>query len=275
MNTGIYLRHRLTVCYLGVAFCCLLLSPFRVGGKAPNSSTFVRAAEQNSLLKTELRWKFGGKAQRGWALYESLIRRTIETDSAPDSGDFAAALSRWQKRVGLTPNGVLNHAVWMKMVSIFQSNRVGKLSLSQTEQLELVPSSYFYDPERPEELRHVDKQAFAAYRQMIAAAATDLSLPAHSSERWLKIISAYRSRAHQAELRKRNPRSGRAGLAVNSPHFSGRALDLYVGGEPVSTKDHNRAIQVKTQVYQWLVKNAGRFGFQPYFYEPWHWEYKS
>ena len=25
--------------------------------------------------------------------------------------------------------------------------------------------------------------------------------------------------------------------------------------------------------YRWLVANAGRFGFVPYVYEPWHWEY--
>lgn len=74
-------------------------------------------------------------------------------------------------------------------------------------------------------------------------------------------------------LRERNPKSGRAGLAVNSPHFTGKALDLYVGGEPVSTDDRNRAVQTGTPVYRWLVKNAERFGFYPYFYEPWHWEY--
>jgi LAS superfamily LD-carboxypeptidase LdcB len=50
-------------------------------------------------------------------------------------------------------------------------------------------------------------------------------------------------------------------------------LDLYVGGDPVDTKDANRAIQVKTPIYQWLVRNADKFGFRPYFYEPWHWEY--
>ncbi len=107
---------------------------------------------------------------------------------------------------------------------------------------------------------------------MLAAAAVDLAL--NASEKWLKIISAFRSPTYQAELRRRNPNSGRAGLALHSSHFTGRALDLYVGGEPVSTKDQNRAIQVSTQVYQWLVKNAERFGFYPYFYEPWHWEYR-
>ena len=67
--------------------------------------------------------------------------------------------------------------------------------------------------------------------------------------------------------------AGTAGLAMNSPHFTGRALDLYVGGDPVDTRDSNRAIQVNTPAYKWLVRNAERFGFRPYFYEPWHWEY--
>ena len=77
----------------------------------------------------------------------------------------------------------------------------------------------------------------------------------------------------QEQLRRQSPNAGSAGLAVNSPHFTGRALDLYVGGDPVDTKDANRAIQVNTPVYKWLVRNAARFGFRPYFYEPWHWEY--
>src|SRR5262249_45121831 len=81
------------------------------------------------------------------------------------------------------------------------------------------------------------------------------------------------SREYQDNLRRQSPNAGSAGLAVNSPHFTGRALDLYVGGSPVDTKDLNRAIQVNTPAYRWLVRNAERFGFRPYFCEPWHWEY--
>ena len=107
---------------------------------------------------------------------------------------------------------------------------------------------------------------------MLAAAIDDLKLE-HSSS-YFKIISSYRSREYQENLRRKSPNAGSAGLAVNnSPHFTGRALDLYVGGDPVDTKDANRAIQVNTPAYRWLVKNAERFGFRPYFYEPWHWEY--
>jgi D-alanyl-D-alanine carboxypeptidase len=43
----------------------------------------------------------------------------------------------------------------------------------------------------------------------------------------------------------------------------------------VSSADGNRLVQTRTPVYRWLVKNAQKFGFRPYFYEPWHWEYVS
>jgi LAS superfamily LD-carboxypeptidase LdcB len=91
--------------------------------------------------------------------------------------------------------------------------------------------------------------------------------------KYFKIISAFRSREYQDRLRREAPNAGSAGLAVNSPHFTGRALDIYVGGDPVDTRDANRAVQVETPAYRWLVRNAERFGFRPYFYEPWHWEY--
>jgi hypothetical protein len=148
-----------------------------------------------------------------------------------------------------------------------------------------VPASEFYDPERPAELRQVERRAYSAYRSLIDQAVKDGLIPKDTQvdgtraddieepAKYLKIISSFRSRQYQDQLRKSAPRAGRAALAVNSPHFTGRALDLYVGGEPVSTKYGNRLIQTQTEVYRWLVKNAPKFGFRPYFYEPWHWEY--
>jgi D-alanyl-D-alanine carboxypeptidase len=158
-------------------------------------------------------------------------------------------------------------------VAIWQSRRAYDHSLPPADRLMLVGCEEFFHPERPEELRQVERQAYQAYRKMIGTAAAELSLDI-TSAKYLKIISAFRSPEYQKQLRRQSPRAGRAGLAVNSPHFTGRALDLYVGGEPVSTRDGNRAQQTQTRVYRWLVKNAGRFGFHPYFYEPWHWEYQ-
>jgi LAS superfamily LD-carboxypeptidase LdcB len=256
---------------LAVVIFCLWLTPAEARRSLLASADFATAAEQNARFKLELNWTFGAKPQRGWHLYTPLIQRLLDTDSAPETTAFAQALANWQKSVGLTSTGALDQQTWMKMVAVFQSRRIKDRSIPAPVALTLVTASDFFDPERPEDLRYVERQAYAAYKELVAAATADLSLS--SNENWLKIISAFRSLAYQAMLRRQNPGSGRAGLAVNSPHFTGRALDLYVGGEPVSTDDRNRAIQVDTKIYQWLVKNAERFGFYPYFYEPWHWEY--
>jgi len=269
--------------FFAVLVCCMSLVPARAELSAPvfvdsaksvASAAFAAAAEQNARLKSNLNWTFSGKSQRGWYLYLPLIRQLLNTDGGPETSAFALALAGWQRSVGLASTGVLDRETWTKMVAVFQSRRIKNRSVPAPEALTLVPASEFFDPERPESLRYVDRQAYEAYKGIVAAASAALALGSDSNEKWLKIISAFRSPVYQAQLRKRNPKSGRAGLAVNSPHFTGRALDLYVGGIPVSTDDQNRALQVDTKVYQWLVKNAERFGFYPYFYEPWHWEYR-
>ncbi|MBK8315163.1 MAG: D-alanyl-D-alanine carboxypeptidase family protein [Acidobacteria bacterium] len=234
----------------------------------PSAGLLDEAASQNSVLKTNLQWFFGGKVQRGWYLYTPLIGRLLGGDHDAGSREFAEGIYRWQQAYGLNSTGVLDRDTWMSMVGFFQAGRA-KGQVATRESLILAPESDFYDPARPLELRYVDREAYAAYKRMIDAAAK-----AGTRAAYLKIVSAFRSPAYQAALRRNSPNSGRAGLAINSPHFTGRALDLYVGAEPVSTSDPNRLIQINTPAYQWLVKNAHRFGFHPYFYEPWHWEYR-
>jgi zinc D-Ala-D-Ala carboxypeptidase len=256
-------------------------APAPATAEGSSASVFGAAASRNTALRYELSWAFGGKQQRGWYLYAPLISRTIETEKDSATGDFASALSRWQKSSGLEANGVLDDQTLYRMVSAWQSVRLKDKTPAQADRLLLAPTSDFYDPSRPEELRRVEPATYAAYKRMIAAAVAEPSLGLKGTaagelapeEKYLKIVSSFRSREYQENLRRQSPNSGRAGLAVNSPHFTGRALDLYVGGEPVETKDANRATQVQTKVYLWLVKNADRFGFKPYYYEPWHWEY--
>ncbi|HJT68458.1 MAG TPA: D-alanyl-D-alanine carboxypeptidase family protein [Pyrinomonadaceae bacterium] len=248
----------------------------------PNANAaFATAATQNAALRNELTWTFGGKQQRGWYIYDLLIHKTLDTEHDPDSTGFAAALATWQKRSGLEANGVLDENSLMRLISKWQSDRLKTRGVVDPSQLITASPVDFYDPSRAPELRQVERNTYAAYKEMLAAAIADPSLKlAHTSgnelaakESYFKIVSAYRSPDYQDELRRKSPNSGSAGLAVNSPHFTGRALDLYVGGDPVDTKDANRAIQVNTPAYRWLVRNAERFGFRPYFYEPWHWEY--
>jgi len=244
-------------------------------------SDFTSPAARNIVLRNDLAWTFGGKQQRGWYLYTALIGRLLNTDADASSSSFAAALAKWQEQTALKPTGVLDEDSLNAMVSEWQHSRLKNRTYAQPDQLLTAPSSDFYDPQRLENLRQVERDTYAAYKRMLAAAIADPSLGlAHTSgaelaptEKYLKILSAFRPREYQEQLRRQSPKVGSAGLAVNSPHFTGRALDLYVGGDPVDTKDSNRAIQVQTPVYRWLVRNAERFGFRPYYYEPWHWEY--
>ena len=241
---------------------------------APTATTsaFATAATTNVTLRNDLSWTFGGKQQRGWYLYDLLIGETLNTKHDPLTSDFAASIASWQKRRGIRADGILDQDALMAMVSQWQGNRLKNRAAATPDQLLTAPPSDFYDPSRAAELRQVERNTYAAYKEMLAAATDDLKLDRSSS--YLKIISSFRSREYQENLRRKSPNAGSAGLAVNnSPHFTGRALDLYVGGDPVDTKDANRAIQVNTPAYRWLVRNAERFGFRPYFYEPWHWEY--
>jgi len=246
-----------------------------------SSIAFADAAAKNTVFRDQLAWTFGGKQQRGWYLYDSLLRQTLSTPSSTATTDFAAALSTWQDSRGLTSEGILDETSFMDVVAYWQTNRLKDRTPATPDQLVTAPSSEFYDPERDAELRQVERNTYAAYKRMLAAAIADPTLKLDHvaadqlapTEQFFKIISAHRSREYQEKLRRESPNAGSAGLAVNSPHFTGRALDLYVGGDPVDTRDSNRAIQVNTPVYQWLVRNAERFGFRPYFYEPWHWEY--
>jgi D-alanyl-D-alanine carboxypeptidase len=241
--------------------------------KSNPSSAFTAAAAQNALLRNDVNWTFGGKQQRGWYLYDLLIGKTLKTERESVTDDFAVSLASWQKKRGLSPSGVLDEHSLMAMVSHWQSNRLKNRTSAQPDQLTTAPPSDFYDPARVAELRQVEQRTYAAYKEMVAAAMADPELNVKAADKYFKIISAFRSREYQDELRRKSPNAGSAGLAINSPHFTGRALDIYVGGLPVDTKDSNRAIQVNTPAYQWLVRNAERFGFRPYFYEPWHWEY--
>lgn len=250
---------------------------------SPTTLSTSEAIAINKTGSTELKWSFGGKAQRGWAIYIPLILEAVGTNKGVESSEFAKAVARWQTHRGLRANGIVDQDTWLEMVRELQSPRLKDRSIAPSESLVVAPPADFYDDERPVELRQVERNAYEAYKRMIAAAAKDRSLGLRvtasgaldPTEKYLKIISAFRSREHQDRLRKAEPQAGRAGLAVNSPHFTGRAIDLFVGGEPVSTADGNRLVQTRTPVYLWLVKNAKKFGFRPYFYEPWHWEYVS
>ena len=238
-------------------------------------------ATENERLKNNLVWSLGNKEQHGWFLYVPLIQNLISTESDPGSSEFALSLAHWQQQKALQPTGILDEKTLEQMIKSWQEQRIVNKEVAAPEKLFAAPIADFYDPTREAALLKVERETFTAYKRMVAEAAKDstLNLKVTSTgelavdEKRLRIISAFRSPEYQEKLRKASPNSGRTALALFSAHFTGRALDIYVGGEPVITKDANRALQVNTPVYKWLVKNAARFGFYPYYYEPWHWEY--
>jgi zinc D-Ala-D-Ala carboxypeptidase len=242
-------------------------------------SAWTTAVADNIRLKNSLQWAFGGKSQRGWYLYESLIQHTISTEAETNTPEFAVAIAAWQQKNALPATGTVDSQTLYQMIKGWQAQRLNRSTYPTEDQLLAAPISDFYDPTRQPELLKIERETYAAYKRMVAAAAKDLKLKTTATgelapeEKFLRIVSAFRSREYQAKLRAAEPNAGRAALAVNSPHFTGHAIDIYVGGEPVKTLDSNRAIQVQTPVYKWLVKNASKFGFYPYYYEPWHWEY--
>ena len=78
----------------------------------------------------------------------------------------------------------------------------------------------------------------------------------------LDVVSGYRTMHQQVQQHRKN-----AKLAAKpgwSNHQMGVAIDI----------ENTLYRGKKTSTYWWLVKNAGRFGFQqPMSWEPWHWEY--
>jgi zinc D-Ala-D-Ala carboxypeptidase len=238
---------------------------------SPADAVYVAAASRNTALATSISWPFGGRTQRGWALHAQLIGHVVGTDADPSSPAFARAVAEWQKSQRATPaDGVVTVEVWQRIMKILQSSR--RLDATQPPVSELVeaPAELWYDRQRPAANRMLRRDAFEAYQRMVAAARADLG---RDADGYFQIISGHRSPEYQAMLRKNAGNPSTAALAVRSPHFTGRAIDIYVGGDPVSTADANRARQVETPAYRWLAYNAHSFGFRPYFYEPWHWEY--
>ena len=111
---------------------------------------------------------------------------------------------------------------------------------------------------------------------MVAAARAEVPEVAGDPE-LLQIFSGFRDpEADAARCAAQNNCDG-VRRAVCSPHRTGTAVDLYVGQlfdmGVDSTLPASRLHMTRGATYRWLVRNAGRFGFVPYVYEPWHWEW--
>jgi hypothetical protein len=118
-------------------------------------------------------------------------------------------------------------------------------------------------------------QALGAYRRLVAAARVEIP-GAAADPRLFTLVSGYRGQDEEA-ARCAKGGCGSPGMARCSAHRTGMAMDLFLGSAPgygpTSSDDVNRAVQSQSPAYRWLAANADRFGFAPYPFEPWHWEY--
>jgi len=133
-----------------------------------------------------------------------------------------------------------------------------------------VEPRYLAVPTQPVRLH---RAAYAAYRQMKAAAEAD-GLPRDV----LTVTSGYRSSLEQRPLwedalrRYGTQATKYVAPPGSSPHQTGRAIDLWLGVR-FGRDPRNIPAIAATPAHQWLLCNAARFGFTPYLAEPWHWEY--
>ena len=232
------------------------------------SNSEASAKNDDSVKNTV--WMFAKSREKGFEIYIPLIQKTIGTDASYSSVEFADALKKWQIKNGCkNPNGILDMNAFLYFKDLWQSSRKIKSAFKEAESVSISRKD-LYDSNREASLSKIGKKTYVAYQAMMIAAKHN-----GLSETDLKIVASNRTLARLKMLQKSNL-SSKAGVSLassNSVHFTGRALDLFVGGDPVNSGDANRLKQSKSKAYLWLLKHGEEFGFKNYFYEPWHWEY--
>ena len=237
------------------------------------------AAKANIASLPALQWTLQGKTEDGWALYAPLVGHEIGSVCDAGSPGFAGALMRWQMSHKVGVAGVMDAATMQAMNQVWLSRRPFVAASAKacpappdpSRLARATPAESFGG--KTIELR---SGALAAYRAM-AAAAREALPQLRSDPRLLTIFSGFRSpEADAARCASEGNCQGQA-RAICSAHRTGLALDLDLGSAPGdridSSDDANRLFISRSAAYRWLVWNAGRFGFQPYPFEPWHWEW--
>ena len=238
------------------------------------------AAAGNRLSLPALVWAPFARPETGWETYAPLIAREIATACAPDTPGFAAALAAWQARQGLPDDGLMSEAVFIRLKGLVQIRRPF-VQLSARHVCPDAPAESALALATPLEgyagkAIQLRPGALAAYRRLAAAARAEDPRIAEDP-RNLTIFSGYRSPEADAARCAQEGNCNGVVRATCSPHRTGLAVDLYVGQAPGfgpdSSADANRLAMSRGAAYRWLVGNGGRFGFLPYPFEPWHWEW--
>ncbi len=247
--------------------------------RCPDNPAYTAAARANAQsLKTRIAAPMG-REEAGWEIYAPLAAREVGVACAPDSTAFAAALARWQMAHRLPATGIMEPATLEAMRLVWHSRRPfvaatrrgqcppapDEASLADT----LKEEGY---SGKPIKLR---PGALEAWRRMVGAARAEQPQIA-ADPRLLTIFSGFRGPVEET-ARCVGSECSTPAKATCSAHRTGLAVDLYLGEapgfRPESSADPNRLHLSRTAAYLWLVQNAARFGFVPYAFEPWHWEW--
>lgn len=238
-------------------------------------------ATANAASVQSLEWTPFGSAESGWSAYLPLLQKELGTECSPETADFAAALGGFQSRYGLPATGVFDQATFEVLRGVLQERRPFVMARVRGDCPDPPPLRELGYLEVQEEhadrlTRLLRRDVLDAYRRMVAAARAEVPEVRNDPE-LLQIFSAFRDPEADAARCAAERNCDGLRRAVCSPHRTGTAVDLYVGqltGMGVdSTNIASRRHMAQSPAYRWLVRNAGRFGFVPYIYEPWHWEW--
>lgn len=238
----------------------------------------------NSVSWQRMEWTPFGPTEYGWETYLPLIQYELGSDCAPNSPVFARKLAEFQFRHGLPPTGWFDAATFQTFRGLWQERRPFIMARVREQPCPDPPPLYqlgylVESEEHADRLtRLLRRDVLDAYRRLVAAARAEVPEVANDPE-LLQIFSGFRDPEADAARCAASGNCDGLRRAVCSPHRTGTAVDLYVGqlaGMGVdNTSAASRLHMSRTPTYRWLVKNAGRFGFTPYVYEPWHWEWIS
>jgi LAS superfamily LD-carboxypeptidase LdcB len=223
-----------------------------------------------------------GHIETGWRAYAPLTAFEVGARCPADTAGFAEALARWKTAHGLAYDGAMDAQTLFLLKGAWQERRPFLMARVRKEPCPDPPNSDDLVQIRPEESHYgrpifVRREVLDAYRQMVLAARRDLPELA-ADPTLLTIFSGFRSPEYdQAQCAQQGGCNGVSRAGGCSDHRTGAAIDIVIGAAPgarVDTaSDANRTFLSETRLYQWLVFNAGRFGFVNYPFEPWHWEW--
>ena len=253
-------------------------SPRKPLTSACQQDSDLPAARINGASLPTLAWSPFGRAEIGWEIYLPLIQREIGAFCSADSAAFADALAAWQRSHRLPSDGIMSQATFAIMLVDIELRR-DFVRLTRDGHC---PDAHPLVIETHRDEGYAGKPALmragtlGAYRRMVATARSEIPEIA-ADPRNLTIFSAYRRPDAEAARCAANGDCDGVARARCSAHRTGLAVDIYMGQAPGfgpdSAADANRLFISRGATYRWLVGNAALFGFVPYPYEPWHWEW--